>query len=55
MNDGGEGASRATHVRLMSLPLLMKTSLFPNISARDTGESDGKKEGKRKQKKREQK
>lgn len=28
--------SYATHVRLISLPLLMKTSLFPNISARET-------------------
>lgn len=36
MKDGGDGASWATHVKLMSLPLLMKTSLFPNISARDT-------------------
>lgn len=36
MNDGGPGASYATHVRFISLPLLMKTSLLPRISARET-------------------
>lgn len=39
MKAGGDGASRATHVRLMSLPLLIKTSLLPSISARDTGKT----------------
>lgn len=42
MNEGGDGASWATHVKLMSLPLLMKTSLFPNISARETGDDEKK-------------
>lgn len=39
MNDGGPGASYAMHVRFISLPLLMKTSLLPRISARETTEA----------------
>lgn len=37
MKDGGSGASRTMHVRLMSLPLLRCSSLLPSISACETG------------------
>jgi hypothetical protein len=37
MNDGGAGAWSATHVKFISLPLLIYSSGLPKIFALETG------------------
>jgi hypothetical protein len=49
MNDGGAGACRATHVKFISLPLLMCNSELPKIFAFETEKN--KKKAKKSRKK----